>query len=180
MRDDSVVKGYASALFQVARSEDLVEVVEDELFKLREVLKKNAELREFLSNLRIAPEGKKKALMEIFGTEVSSVTLNHLNLVIDQGRQRKLVPIIEQYFALATAAREKVTAEVITSVPLSQKMAEKLARELTKVTKKQVFLKSRVDPSIVGGAIIRVENKIIDGSLRHQLGQMRRAMVKII
>lgn len=180
MKDDSVVKGYAESLFHVAKSEDLVEVVEDELYKLKEVLQKNAELSEFLSNLRIAPEGKKKALMEIFGKEASPVTLNHLNLVIDQGRQRKLVPIIEEYFALAAAAREKVTAEVITSVPLSEEMAEKLARELTKVTKKQVFLKSRVDPSILGGAIIRVENKIIDGSLRHQLGQMRRAMIEII
>lgn len=180
MRDDSVVKGYASALFHVARSEDLVEIVEDELYKLREVLKKNAELSEFLSNLRIAPEGKKKALKEICGDKVSLVTLNYLNLVIDQGKQRKLVPIIEEYLALAAAAREKVTAEVITSVPLSEKMAEKLARELTKVTKKQVFLKPRVDPSILGGAIVRVENKIIDGSLRHQLAEMRRAMVKII
>jgi len=180
MRDDSVVKGYASAIFHVAKSEDLVEVVEDELYKLKEILQKNSELREFLSNLRIAPEGKKKALMEIFGKRVSSLTLNHLNLVIDQGRQRKLVPIIEEFFALAAAARQKVTAEVITSIPLSEEMAEKLRRALIKATKKQVFLKPRVDPSILGGAIVRVENKIIDGSLRHQLGQMRRTMVKII
>ena len=180
MRADSVVKGYAEALFGVARSEDVIEVVEDELNKLKEILQKNSELREFLSNLRIALEGKKKALMEIFGKDVSPITLNHLNLVIDQGRQRKLVSIIEEYFRLATAAREKVTAEVITSVPLSEKMAEKLRRALTKATKKQVFLKPRVDPSILGGAIVRVENKIIDGSLRHQLEQMRRAMVKII
>ena len=180
MRANSVVKGYAEALFQVAKSEDLIEVVEDELYKLKEVLQKNSELREFLSNLRIAPEGKKKAVMEIFGKGVSPVTLNHLNLVIDQGRQRKLVPIIEEFFAIAAAAREKVTAEVITSIPLSEKIAEKLRRALTKATKKQVFLKPRVDPSILGGAIVRVGNKIIDGSLRHQLEQMRRAMVKII
>jgi F-type H+-transporting ATPase subunit delta len=180
MRDDSVVKGYASALFHVAQSEDLVELVEDELYRLKEVFQKNAELREFLSNLRIAPEGKKKALTEILGDKVSSVTLNHLNLIIDQGRQRKLTSIVEEYFALAAAAREKVTAEVITSLPLSEKMAEKLRRKLTRVTKKQVFLKPRVDPSVLGGAIVRVENKIIDGSLRRQLGQMRRAMVKVI
>ncbi|ODS36802.1 MAG: ATP synthase F1 subunit delta [Candidatus Altiarchaeales archaeon WOR_SM1_79] len=179
MRADSVVKGYAAALFQVAQSEDLIEVVEDELYRLKETLQKNSELREFLSSLRMARDGKKKALMEIFGKGVSSVTLNHLNLVIDQGRQRKLLPIIEEFFALVAAAREKVTAEVITSVPLSEKMAEKLRRALTKGTKKQVFLKARVDPSILGGAIVRVENKIIDGSVRHQLEQMRRAMVKI-
>jgi len=178
MRADSVVKGYASSLFHVAQSEDLVELVEDELHRLKEVLQENSELREFLSNLRIAPEGKKKAVVEIFGRGVSSVTLNHLNLVIDQGRQRKLLPIIEEYFALAAAAREKVTAEVITSFPLSEKMAEKLRRALTRATKKQVFLKPRVDPSILGGAIVRVENKIIDGSLRHRLERMRRAMVE--
>lgn len=180
MRADSIVKGYAEALFHAAKSEDLVEVVEDELYRLKEVLQKNSELREFLSNLRIAPEGNKKAVMEIFRKEVSPVTLNHLNLIIDQGRQRKLVPIIEEFFALAAAAREKVTAEVITSIPLSEKMAETLRRALTKATKKQVFLKPRVDPSILGGVIVRVENKIIDGSLRHRLERMRRAMVKTI
>lgn len=180
MKDDSVVKGYAESLFGVARSEDLVEVVEDELYTLKEVLQGNAELREFLSNLRIAPEGKKKALKEIFGKGISPITLNHLNLIIDRGRQRKLVPIIEEFVALAAAAREKVTAEVTTSVPLSEKSAEKLRRALTKATKKQVFLKPRVDPAILGGAIIRVENKIIDGSLRNQLEQIRRSMVKIM
>jgi F-type H+-transporting ATPase subunit delta len=146
MRADSVVKGYAAALFHVAKSEDLIEVVEDELYRLKEVLHGNAELREFLSNLQIAPEGKKKAVMEIFGKGISAVTLHHLNLVIDQGRQRKLLPIIEEFFA--------------TSIPLSENMAEKLRRALTKGTKKQVFLKARVDPSILGGAIVRVENKV--------------------
>jgi F-type H+-transporting ATPase subunit delta len=180
MRDDAVAKGYAEALFQIAKSEGLIEVVEDELYKLKETLEGNAELREFLSNLRIGLEGKKKALHEILGKDVSAITLNHLNLVIDQGRQRKLLRITEEFAALAAAAREKVTADVITSVPLSDAMVEKLTRELTKVTKKQVFLRSRVDPSIIGGAIIRVENKIIDGSLRHRLGQMRRAMIQII
>jgi len=180
MRDDSVTRGYADALFQVAKSEDLIEVVEDELYRLKETLQKNAELREFLSNLQIAQEGKKKALMEIFGKGVSAITLNHLNLIIDQGRQRKLVSIIEEYFRLAAAAREKVTVEVITSIPLPEKMAEKLRRELTKATKKQVFLKARVDPSILGGAIVQIENKIIDGSVRHRLEEMRRAMVRMI
>ena len=178
MSDDSIVKGYAEALFQVAKSEGLLETVEDEFYALREALQGNAELREFLSNLRVASEGKKKALVEILGKGLSPITLNHLNLIIDQGRERKLAAIVEKFASLAAAAREKVTAEVITSIPLSEKMAEKLSRTLTKMTKKQVFLKPRVDPSILGGAIVRVENKVIDGSLRHQLGQMRRAMVE--
>ena len=178
MSDDSIVKGYAEALFQVAKSEDLVETVEDELYALREALRGNAELREFLSNLRVASEGKKKALIEILGTGLSPITLNHLNLIIDQGRERKLAAIAEAFASLAAAAREKATAEVITSIPLSEKMAEKLSRALTKLTKKQVFLKPRVDPTILGGAIVRVENRVIDGSLHQQLGRMRRAMVE--
>jgi len=178
MSDDSIVKGYAEALFQVAKSEGLLETVEDEFYSLREALQGNAELREFLSNLRVASEGKKNALVEILGKGLSPITLNHLNLIIDQGRERKLAAIAEEFASLAAASREKVTAEVTTSIPLSEKMAEKLSRALTKLTKKQVFLKPRVDPSILGGAIVRVENKVIDGSLHHQLGRMRRAMVE--
>lgn len=178
MASDPVVRGYAEALFQVARAEESLDRVEEELTRLKNGLESNAEVKEFLSNLQISPEGKKSALFQIFGEKISTLTLNWINLVIDQGRQRRLPNIIEAFFTLAQESREKVTAEVVTSVPLSEDLVQRLERELSRASKKQVFLKPMVDESILGGVIVKIENKIIDGSVKHRLEEMKQEMVK--
>ncbi|MDP3017153.1 MAG: ATP synthase F1 subunit delta [Deltaproteobacteria bacterium] len=178
MASDPVVRGYAEALFQVARAEEALDRVEEELTRLKNGLESNAEVKEFLSNLQISPEGKKSALFQIFGEKISTLTLNWINLVIDQGRQRRLPNIIEAFFTLAQESREKVTAEVVTSVPLSEDLVQRLEKELSRASKKQVFLKPMVDESILGGVIVKIENKIIDGSVKHRLEEMKQEMVK--
>jgi F-type H+-transporting ATPase subunit delta len=178
MASDLVVRGYAEALFQVARAEESLDRVEEELTRLKNGLESNAEVKEFMSNLKVSPEGKKSALFQIFGEKISTITLNWINLVIDQGRQRRLPNIIEAFFTLAQESREKVTAEVVTSVPLSEDLIQRLEKELSRASKKQVFLKPMVDESILGGVIVKIENKIIDGSVKHRLEEMKQEMVK--
>lgn len=162
----------------MARAEESLDRVEEELTLLKNGLESNAELKEFLSNLQVSSEGKKSALSQIFGEKVSTLTLNWTNLVIDQGRQRRLPSIIETFFMLAQESREKVTAEVITSVPLSEDLIQRLEKELSRASKKQVFLKPMVDESILGGVIVKIENKIIDGSVKHRLEEMKQEMLK--
>ena len=178
MASDPLVKSYAEALFQVARAEEMLDRVEEELTRLNKSLESNAELREFLSTLQISPDGKKSALSQIFGQKISPVTLHWIDMVVDQGRQRRLPAIIEAFLTLAQDAREKVTAEVITSVPLSEDLAKRLEKELSKITKKRVFLKPMVDDSILGGVIVKIENKVIDGSVRHRLEEIKNEMIK--
>lgn len=178
MASDPLVKSYAEALFQVARAEEILDRVEEELTRLNKSLESNADLREFLSTLQISPDGKKSALSQIFGQKISPVTLHWIDMVVDQGRQRRLPAIIEAFLTLAQDAREKVTAEVITSVPLSEDLAKRLEQELSKITKKRVFLKPMVDDSILGGVIVKIENKVIDGSVRHRLEEIKNEMIK--
>jgi F-type H+-transporting ATPase subunit delta len=178
MASDPVVKGYAEALFQVARAEESVDRVEEELTRMKDALESNVQVKEFMNNLQISPEGKKSALSQIFGGKVSPIILNWFNMVIDQGRQRKLPSILEVFFALAQESREKVTAEVISSVSLSEDQVQRLEKELSRASKKQVFLKPMVDESILGGVIVKIENKIIDGSVKHHLEEMKQEMMK--
>jgi F-type H+-transporting ATPase subunit delta len=180
MASDPLVKSYAEALFQVARAEEMLDRVEDELTRLNKSLDSNAELREFLSNPHITSDGKKSALSQIFAEKISPITLHWMNLVVDQGRQKRLPLIIEAFLTLAQDVREKVTAEVITSLPLSEEQAKRLEQELSKVTKKRVFLKPMIDDSILGGVIVKIENKVIDGSVRHRLEEIKNEMIKTV
>lgn len=178
MASDPLVKSYAEALFQVARAEETLDRVEEELTRLNKSLDANSELREFLSNPQISSDGKKSALFQIFGGKISPITLHWMNMVVDQGRQRRLPAIIEAFLTLTEDARDNVTAEVITSVPLSEDLAKRLEQELSKITKKRVFLKPMVDDSILGGVIVKIENKVIDGSVKHRLEEMKNEMIK--
>ena len=178
MASDPLVEAYAEALFQVARAEERMDQVEEDLTHLKKTLDSNIELREFLNNLQISSSGKQDALSKIFGESLSPITLHWMNLIVDQGRQRKLPTIIEAFFTLTQDAREKITAEIVTSVPLSEDLARRMESELSRVTKKRVFLKPVVDDSILGGVIVKVDNKVIDGSVRTRLEDIRKEMIK--
>jgi len=178
MASDPLVRAYAESLFQIARAEEMVDRVEEELTHLSKTLDTNAELREFLSNPGVSAAGKKDALAQIFDKAVSALTLHWINMIMEQGRQRRLPVIIEDFMTLAQDAREKVTAEVVTSVPLSEDLAKRLEEKLSKITRKRVFLKPVVDESILGGVIVRLEDKVIDGSVRHRLEEIKREMTK--
>jgi len=178
MASDPLVEAYAEALFQVARVEERMDQVEEDLTHLKKTLDSNIELREFLNNLQISSAGKQDALSKIFGESLSPITLHWMNLIVDQGRQRKLPTIIEAFFTLTQDAREKITAEIITSVPLSEDLARRMESELSRVTKKRVFLKPVVDDSILGGVIVKVDNKVIDGSVRTRLEEIKKEMIK--
>jgi len=177
MKVDPIVSAYAESLFRLASAEEMADRVEEELHELERLYQSNPEMKEFVNNPGIRAEGKKDALAELLGDKLSRVTLNHMYLLIDQERGRMLPKVAEEYYRLASEARAKVTAEVVTAVPISDDSRERLGAELRKLTQKDVYLRARVDESIVGGAIVRVGDKVLDGSVRNKLNQLKKLMV---
>ena len=95
-----------------------------------------------------------------------------------QGRHHLLPEITEAFADLASAHRGQVTAEVTTAVPLTEEMADRLREALAKRVNKRVYLKQVVDGSIIGGAIVRIGDKIIDGCVSKKLQELRTAMIQ--
>ncbi len=174
MKVDPIVNAYAEALFRLASAEEVADQVEEELHALERLYGENAEMKEFINNPRIKAEGKKDALVELLGDKLSRVMLNHMHLIVDQERGRMLPSIAEEYYRLAGESRAKITAELITAVPVSDDTRQKLGDELGKATKKDVYLRARVDESILGGAIVRIGDKVLDGSVRNKLNQLKK------
>jgi F-type H+-transporting ATPase subunit delta len=177
MKADPIVSAYAESLFRLASAEEMADRVEEELHELERLYQSNPELKEFINNPRIRAEGKKDALVELLGDKLSRVTLNHVYLLIDQERGRMLPKVAEEFYRLASEARAKVTAEVITAVPISDDTREKLGETLRRITKKDVYLRARVDESILGGAVVRVGDKVLDGSVQSKLNQLKKQML---
>ncbi len=173
MAHDPINTGYARALFEMAQAEEATDRVEEQLIRLRDLLKSSPELLQFLKDPNIQHEGKRKALAELFQGRVHPVVLTMLITLSDQDRIGRLPHIIEEFSAIAAAARQKITGEITTAVPLDEPTVQRFAAELSRITGKNVQLIPRVDPGILGGAIIQVGEQIIDGSLRRRLEQIK-------
>ena len=173
MPHDPINVGYARALFEMAQAEGVVGRVEEELFRLRELLKGNPELLQFLKDTSVKREGRRQALADLLQGRVHPLVLNVLLTLSDQDRGGRVLAVIEEFDVVASTARQKVSGEVITARPLNAEIEGRLAVELNRVTGKSVQLFQKVDPSILGGVVIKVGEQVIDGSLRRKLYQIR-------
>jgi F-type H+-transporting ATPase subunit delta len=178
MPHDPINTGYARALLEQAQAENVVVRVEEDLYRLRELLKGNADLLQFLKNPNVKHEGKRQALVELFQGRVHPLVLNTLLTLSDQDRAGRAVAIIEEFLALAASAKQQVSGEVITAIPLDEVTLQRLVAELNKVTGKSVQLFQKVDPAVLGGAVIKIGDQVIDGSLRHKLDQIKERLAQ--
>jgi len=178
MANEPVARAYAEALLHIARVEGVVDAVEEELRSLQNVLRTHYELKGFLDNQAVTKEGKLDAIGRLFAGKMSAITVNFLNTVVERARHRLLEDIADQYIALVSAFREQVTAEVVTAVPLPEETAERLRKALSRMVNKDVLIRQSVDESILGGAIVKIGDRIIDGCVRKKLQNLRTAMVE--
>ncbi len=166
-------RGYAQALFQVAQAEGALEQVEDELFRFARILENETRLRESLTDPSVPPEHRAKMVQELLGPKASPHTTNIIAFVVQQGRARELPKIIDSLVQLAAEERNKAVAEVRSAVPLDGEQREKLKDAIARATGKQVEMKVLVDPSVVGGLLVRVGDQIFDGTVRRRLQMAR-------
>jgi F-type H+-transporting ATPase subunit delta len=168
-----LARGYAQALFQVAQAEGALEQVEDELFRFARILENETRLREGLTDATLPPEHRAQMVQELLGPKASPHTTNIISFVVQQGRARELTKIIDSLVQLAAEERRKAVAEVRSAVPLDAEQRERLKEAIARATDKQVELKVLVDPSVLGGLLVRVGDQVFDGTVRRKLQMAR-------
>jgi F-type H+-transporting ATPase subunit delta len=174
-----LIRGYATALFQIAEAEGALERVSDELFRFAKALDQNHELRSALTDIAIPVERKRAVVAELLGERASPLTLNILEFVVSQGRARELSEIVASLVELASQARQQVLAEVRSAVPIDDDLRQKLADALGRATGKHVDVKVIVDPSVMGGLYAKVGDQVIDATIRHRLEELREQLAKV-
>lgn len=176
----AVIEGYAHALLSIAKSEDALDRVESELTELRDALSANSDLVPFLKDPKVTSEGKRKAVNELLGDSVSPMIRYPISLAIDRERGALLPAIIDHFFTLTAESRKKITAKVITAVPLSEAATKNIEATLSELAGEAVYMKLSVDPAILGGIVVYLGDRIIDGSLKGQLGHLREGISRKI
>ncbi|MGI6092380.1 MAG: F0F1 ATP synthase subunit delta [Veillonellaceae bacterium] len=177
MLNDQLAIKYAQALYELAGEKEALPQAEQQLTELEQVLATNAELATFLYHPQVEAQAKKEVLAAVFDGELAEFVHNFLLLVIDKRRETILPAIFREFKRILNEARNIIEAEVTTAFPLSDAEHNSLAQKLGTVTGKTVILNTKIDSSILGGVIVKIGDKLIDGSVARQLKTLKTALI---
>lgn len=175
MADDRTT-AYAEALLAVARAEGPLAEVEDELFRIAQVVRGNDELRDKLADPHIPVAIRQQIIVDLLSGKALPATVSLVSLVVANGRVRELPAIVDALVAMTARLADKEVAEVRSAIALTDDQKSRLADALGKATGKQVEIRVIVDPSIQGGLVAQVGDTVIDGSVRRRLDQLKNAL----
>mgnify|MGYP000259150062 CR=1 FL=1 len=169
---------YAEALVQLAQEHDMLAKLEPELKLVQAGIDGHQDLATWFYHPTVPARAKKETIMKIFGEEVSGLVLNFVLLLIDKGRERLFPAIVEESIRLANAARNIIEAKVTAAIELGQAEQQALIAKLSALTGKNIVLRINVDPQIIAGLVVRIGDRVIDGSVVNRLASMKAALLK--
>ena len=175
MADDRTT-AYAEALFAVALAEGPLAEVEDELFRVAQVVRGNDELRDRLADPHIPVATRQQIIVDLLGGKAQPATTNLVSLVVGNGRIRELPAIVDELVAMVAREASKEVAEVRSAIVLTDDQKTRLAEALGRATGKQIDVKVILDPSIQGGLVAQIGDTVSDGSVRRRLDQLKNAL----
>ncbi|MGF7183930.1 F-type H+-transporting ATPase subunit delta [Desulfitispora alkaliphila] len=179
MINKAVARRYAHALFQLAQEKKILDQVQDELTQVVATIEENDKLKSILEH-RLIPEGEKRELIKkSFGQFLLPETLNFIMLTIDKKRETYLKEILGQYKLYADEARNLYRAEVTAASQLTPAHVSDLESKLSKLTGKEVKVTVNVNPELIGGLIVKLGDKVIDGSVTKRLEMLQRNLKSI-
>ncbi|HVF20427.1 MAG TPA: ATP synthase F1 subunit delta [Mycobacteriales bacterium] len=173
---DAQIDGYATALFEVARGEAVLDRVVDEVFRFSRAVEASPELRSALTDPATAGEAKGRIIEELLAGKAHPVTVRLLSLVVDGGLARDLTRIVDAFVTKAAAAGQAAVAEVRVAAPISEEQRQRLADALSRSKGRTVDVKVIVDPTVMGGVVTTIGDEVIDGSVRRRLEQLRASL----
>ena len=173
----SLAGRYASALFELARDERQLEAVGASLATLRQSLRESDDLRELTTSPLIAREDALNGITAAAGAmQLDPITSNFLGVLAQNRRLTQLGAIIRAFNMLAAHHRGETTAEVTSAHPLTDDQVAALRTNLTARIGREVSVDLHVDPTILGGLVVKVGSQMIDGSIRTKLNSLAHAM----
>ncbi len=177
MRATALARRYARALLESAADAGKMEEVAGELEAFVASLDQVPKLRLILLSPEIERSKKRELVERLADGRFSDLFLRFLTLLIHTGRESLLPEIRTEYSRLLDRKLGRIRAETTTAVPLEEELVEQLGRNMSEMLGAEVKLRTRVDPDILGGVVIRVDGKVYDASLRRRLERMREELL---
>lgn len=168
---------YATALFELARDSKSLATVEASLGTVRNALNESADFKALTTSPLIARGAAGKAVAAVAKLlKLDSTTANFLGVLAENRRLNQLPAIIKSFRALAAAHRGETTADVVSAHPLSAAQVTELKQQLRTRLGRDVSVDLSVDPSLLGGLVVKIGSQMIDSSIKTRLNSLAHAM----
>ncbi len=166
---------YAKALFDIGMETDSVGQIYDDLHAVHNALNGlDPDLRMFFTLPQFRRDDKRRILNLAFQGKVGRPVLGLLNVLVEKRREALLDNIVEEFDRYRDEHEDRVQARVVTARKLDDDLLESLRSALEQRTRKSVVLQEVVDPEVLGGLRVNVGDRVLDGTVRRTLQDMRR------
>ena len=168
---------YAKALFSLAQDEKKLDIVANDLSNIKGLIETSVDFNTFLLNPLISGNKKAEVLNSMFAEKVDPLTLNFLNLLSSKKRVNVLDQILIRFEELLLKHRNQIVAELISTASLDSDQLDSIKANIEAITQKSVLLETKEDASLIGGFTVKIDDIIIDNSVRYQLTKLKEKLI---
>jgi F-type H+-transporting ATPase subunit delta len=173
MNESKITTRYAKALFKLAQEQNLLDKIKQDLDFVYQAIDIK-EFRDLINSPIIPVSQKKQVFVELFKDRIDNSTLNFLLILAENRREQFLKIIILDFYKLYRQALGITQVELITAVELSEQTKQEFINILKKITNHKIDLIHKVNPEIIGGFIIRIDDRQLDTSIATQLQKLKK------
>ncbi len=170
---EELAQVYARSLFDAAKQAGKVDVLREQLAQFADAVNENRELQVFFFSPYFSTKEKQDSLHRLL-VDADSQLVNFLDLLIENHRMPVIFRIRRTFEHLWEQENRQLPVEITSAIELDNATTDSVAQRIGESTGQRVMLTTRVDPSIIGGIVVRVGNSILDASIRNRLEQLRR------
>jgi len=179
MRSEAVARRYAEALLDLAQEHGALERLEAES-KLLASLFDDKQLRAFFNSPQIPRERKNDALARALRGKVDPMLLNIARLLVDKGRIGYLPQIMREFNSMTDELRGVEAVTIVSAQPLSAEQVQSIQANVQRFTSRQSLrVETELDPSLLGGVLVRLGSRVLDGTLASRLEGLRQRLSKV-
>lgn len=168
MRNLKIGRRYAEAIYGVAEEKNKIKEIYKVLNNLMVLFKENLEFKNFLTNPLIDKNKKEEFLKEVFD-DIEEDILNIVFYILDKNRLESIRSIVTEYLKIYFEKNRIVDVKAIFTRELTEEQRKRLIQKLEKKINKKINLEVLVDESILGGGILKIGDRVIDGSIKNDL-----------
>lgn len=177
MSERSVASRYAKSILDLAVETNVLEAVYQDMIDFLGTCKSSPALQTLLKNPIIPLDKKQSVLMAVFGEKFTELTRSFFQIMIRKERAEIILPAAAEFITQYNFRKKIVIAEITTAVPLSAELETQLLAKVKELHAGEIEVRKLVDPEIIGGFILRVEDKQFDSSFRKKLADLKKELV---
>lgn len=178
MNESLISVRYATALFSLAKEKDLVMDLKNDMELILNICNQSADFNRMLSSPIVKPSGKIRVFKHLFENRISGLSLNFLELAVRNNRENFIASVCRNVLDFIRKENNIKTAVITTAQALDETILKKVEKIMENELNGRVELSAKVNPQIIGGMVLRIDDRQLDAAVSTQLKKLKQEMLK--